>query len=255
MSPDPDNAGGHENDPQSWNGYAYARNNPTTLTDPTGLVTEVCEQGSNGEQTNCGQLQNAAFRQFESENSELYFANGNIYANGNLVGTYKELSSDEDEKAQALAAAVSANHPGDFIATVAGLSIVGGGWVQAALGLASGAGWGTATTLGLVAGAVGTNPQVQRIASGLAPVAESPALQRVISTLYQTTDQLPGGTAGAVRWEQSTGELLSPSGHAIKAAEIINRLNRLLASGSLSPHDSEVARALIDDLKSALGGN
>jgi RHS repeat-associated protein len=39
LSPDPAGlAVGDPSDPQTWNMYAYARNNPTTFTDPTGLV-------------------------------------------------------------------------------------------------------------------------------------------------------------------------------------------------------------------------
>jgi len=40
MSSDPDDLSGamHMEDPQSWNGYSYVRNNPLNLTDPTGTV-------------------------------------------------------------------------------------------------------------------------------------------------------------------------------------------------------------------------
>ena len=43
MSVDPDNAGAEPSDPQTWNMYAYVRNNATTLTDATGLYTVACE--------------------------------------------------------------------------------------------------------------------------------------------------------------------------------------------------------------------
>lgn len=57
-----------------------------------------------------------------------------------------------------------------------------------------------------------------------------------------------------MRHELSTGELMSQAGHSIKAAEQINRLNRIIASGRLSPQDSEIAHALVQDLTNAVGG-
>jgi RHS repeat-associated protein len=54
LSPDAFWKDSHVADPQSWNEYVYARNNPLRYTDPTGenaTVTQSCSFNSNGHQT------------------------------------------------------------------------------------------------------------------------------------------------------------------------------------------------------------
>ncbi len=99
MSPDPENAGAFANDPQSWNAYAYGRNNPLKYTDPDGLTYQVCD--SNGE--NCSDVNDADFehdKNLSKRNGE-YFKNGSLYhydSNGNRVndGTYRQTDVDID---------------------------------------------------------------------------------------------------------------------------------------------------------------
>jgi RHS repeat-associated protein len=45
MSPDPDNEGAVDLDPQTWNMYSYVRNNPLRYTDPDGKNVLVCIEG------------------------------------------------------------------------------------------------------------------------------------------------------------------------------------------------------------------
>jgi len=53
---DPGHINGNIFDPQSWNGYAYARDNPLKYTDPTGTDYEVCAYGSAGYSGSCGSM-------------------------------------------------------------------------------------------------------------------------------------------------------------------------------------------------------
>ena len=82
MSPDP---GGFKvvslSDPQTWNMYAYVRNNPTALTDPTGLLVNInCTQVSSDQ---CNQVvidlnnrKDAAFQVTRADNGDLQVVNG-----------------------------------------------------------------------------------------------------------------------------------------------------------------------------------
>jgi len=42
MTPDPGHVGANVVDPQSWNAYAYAANDPINLVDPSGLRYSFC---------------------------------------------------------------------------------------------------------------------------------------------------------------------------------------------------------------------
>ena len=63
-SVDPENAGADPADPQSWNGYAYARNNPLLYVDPLGLEPRYSYECTSGGNSNC--LTNAERRILET---------------------------------------------------------------------------------------------------------------------------------------------------------------------------------------------
>jgi RHS repeat-associated protein len=89
MSVDPDNTSGrdHLGDPQSWNGYAYARNNPLLYVDPDGENYTVCQYDSDGNKTNCADLTQEQFDQYRQDNSNVSMrAGGDLYAGGTKIG-------------------------------------------------------------------------------------------------------------------------------------------------------------------------
>ncbi|MDQ1639482.1 MAG: hypothetical protein QOF62_2821 [Pyrinomonadaceae bacterium] len=85
-SVDPENAGANPSDPQSWNGYAYARNNPLVYTDPEGRDYRVCGPDTK----ECVTYTDKEFDQLRNGGPRdgYTFKNGNIYYNGDLTATY-----------------------------------------------------------------------------------------------------------------------------------------------------------------------
>jgi len=119
-------------------------------------------------------------------------------------------------------------------------------------------GWGTAVGL---AGGVGvmaatSNLMIASSITGLAymaaPTVTDPRLQNSVSALFQSTDKLPGGTAGAIQVEINLGRLVSGTSHIIKGLERLQRLDKLIARGNLGAADQVVAQGLRGDLVKSL---
>ncbi len=81
-------------------------------------------------------------------------------------------------------------------------------------------------------------------------------LKHTIGEIYRPGSIIgDGGTADVLRFERTTGILLSRSGHSQKVKDISKYLQKLIDSNTLSPNDQKVAEDLLYDLNNALGGN
>ena len=182
--------------PQTWNRYAYGRNNPLKFVDP---------DGKDG-------IARIALNQ---DIDDL------------LQGNIDRATFDERVRARGI---------GAFAAT----AVVG----TAALIPGAGA-LVTAARVGAL-----------RLGFGLsvtsAPAVTDPRLKVVVGQLFKTADRLPGGTAGALRFEALTGRLLSRTGHVQSGLERLGNLRKVIRAGGLDKRDTRVALRLQRDLVNAL---
>ncbi len=129
MSPDPFSRAGlplDTQDPQSWNAYAYVRNNPLNLTDPDGTNYLVCEQNEKGVE-NCADLTNEQYQQFLKDNPNLRVTPSGDIITINKNGTEKKTGSETYYNENDVAAAKTITQWGPVIeaAGLAELIILG----------------------------------------------------------------------------------------------------------------------------------
>jgi RHS repeat-associated protein len=235
----------YPSDPQSWNLYGYVRNNPLRNVDPTGrdcIYTNTFDEKAGTVQVETGSCSQKGGTYVAGTISSItYDSNSNSldYGYNAYTGGTASVGSTNlpDPGLQALQRGALLAEPGVNIAAAGTAIVMSGAFVGAAYGAWAG---GTAlTTLSIPA-------------ATLPPLVSNPTLQGIVNKLFQATDKLPGGTAGAVRYELATGDLMSPSGHSGKAQEVIVALTNLLKSGKLTFNDQIVSRQIIQELSDAL---
>ena len=255
----PDSVAGDPEDPQSWNLYSYVRNKPTISTDPDGHDC-IYADGNGGGYVQRGDCTNAggkddngvyvdgtidvdSFKYNASNNSSSFSFTPYDSPTGTIgTGVLQGPNLNNGFEPGSLGAAVfGAQNNATWANASNGVNTVTAGYAAVYAGAAC------YFACPAAAAAVG-RWGLQRLAMG----ASSPALLNLINRLYQAQDEIPGGTAGAVRNEVSTGEFIN-GGHSIKAQEMITALTKLINSGELSGSDQMIAGHIISDLKSSLG--
>ena len=114
-------------DPQSWNGYAYARNNPLKYTDPNGMAYSLCLPSG-------GCIYNYSDSDFYwnfQRDPSVTLSNGVIWVNNQIIGYYSHLY--DDSLLTKIAGAFTNNHLPDYYEQRAGQNLKTGNYLAYAL--------------------------------------------------------------------------------------------------------------------------
>jgi RHS repeat-associated protein len=117
VSVDPENAGAIPDDPQSWNGYAYARNGPVVYSDPDGRKFLVCTPDGKECYEHSDKDFYAGRRSGEKggytfTGDRKFFERGEIRdQDGNVIATYQQTSIDDRAAELAFEMQVQFNSP------------------------------------------------------------------------------------------------------------------------------------------------
>jgi RHS repeat-associated protein len=221
---DPGHVGGTVLDPQSWNAYAYARNNPLRMIDPDGTDYLVNVVGGDPFWSTDDEFE----RLKRNPGAGIRLLGNVVIASGRIVGTYDYFS------------------PFDRVLIDAG-QLADAGVKAAAKEIAI-----NAATTGLFAGI--------RPLEWAAPLVSDSKLANIVDDIYKGIrgPSVPvgrGTTADAIRSELVTGIPTFGSFHSTKGTELATRLTNWLRNNpAASRSDRMLAEGLLRDLKNALAG-
>ena len=234
-SVDPQNIGAYNTSPQSWNGYSYAINSPTVLSDPDGLSFKICDANGNCSIVSDEVAKTYTFNRKYQQSHGYYTQNdGKIYGtDGSVIGSYVNLGCDcWPERNRAIVNEVidQTHNPAVWAAAV----IRGGQYAKSAY-------------------------QYEKYKKFLRrnqakPIVSDPKLQETMDKLYRADAKVgSGSTADAIRNEALTGKPTGGVFHTQKGEDMINNLQKWLSNNpNANPNDINAAKQVILDLKDAL---